>query len=162
MDLLKVGAREQYIHLSPVKCNGAAIRKQPWWHYCIKQLSTPMIISAIWMQRSSEQDAGIATQTGLWGKEGREMSLNNIKSPQPLETGSKLLHTKNSQIEFSEYLSMIIQSYFTQLQQKRPCHSSVEIFWENHILKQEKATSHFSVMCKRKYNSFGTHLRKSV
>lgn len=61
------GARVYQMHLSPVKCNGAAIRKRRWWHYCIKQLSTPMIISAIWMQRSSEQDAGIATKTGLQG-----------------------------------------------------------------------------------------------
>lgn len=35
------------------------------------------------------------------GGEGREMSLNNIKSPQPPETGSKLLYAQtNIKIEF--------------------------------------------------------------
>lgn len=71
------------------------------------------------MQRSSEQDAGMATKTGLrGGGEGREMSLNNIKSPQPSETGSKLLHAQtNIEIEFSQHLSSVIKSYFTQLLQ---------------------------------------------
>lgn len=44
----------------------------------------------------------MATKTGLQRGKGREMSLNNIKSPQPSETGSKLLHAQtNIQIEFS-------------------------------------------------------------
>ena len=75
------GDREYQMHLSPVKCNGAAIRKRRWWHYCIKQLSTPMIISAIWMQRSSEQDAGIATKTGLQGggrRQGDESKQHQV------------------------------------------------------------------------------------
>lgn len=44
----------------------------------------------------------MATKTGLQGDGGREMSLNNIKSPQPSETGSKLLHAQtNIKIDFS-------------------------------------------------------------
>lgn len=70
-----------------------------------------MIISVIWMQWSSEQDARIATKTSLQGGEGREMSLNNIKSPQPSETGSKLCTHKQN----SANISAIIKSYFTQL-----------------------------------------------
>lgn len=63
------------------------------------------------MQRSSEQDAGMATKTGLQGGEGEEMSLNNIKSPPSSETGSKLLHAKtNIQID----LPAIIKFYSTQ------------------------------------------------
>jgi len=37
----------------------------------------------------------IATKTALQGEEGREMSLNNIKPPQPLETWSELLQAQN-------------------------------------------------------------------
>lgn len=63
------------------------------------------------MQRSSEQDAGMATKTGLQRGEGEEMSLNNIKSPPSSETGSKLLHAQtNIQID----LPAIIKSYSTQ------------------------------------------------
>lgn len=73
------GSHVEQVHLSPVKCNGAAIRKRHWWHYCIKQLSTPMIISAIWMQWSSEQDAGIAAKTGLWGRrQGDESKQHQV------------------------------------------------------------------------------------
>lgn len=74
------------------------------------------------MQRSSEQDAGMATKTGLWrvggcvgGVKAGEMSLNNIKSPPSSETGSKLLHAQtNRQIDLSEHLSALIKSYSTQ------------------------------------------------
>lgn len=109
------------MHLSPVKCSGAAIRRQRRWHRCIKQLSTPMIISTIacsgavnrmpgWLQRQVSGGWG-----AVGGVEAGEMSLNNIKSPPSSETGSKLLHAQtNRQIDLSEHLSALIKSYSTQ------------------------------------------------
>lgn len=53
------------------------------------------------------------------GKEGWEISLNNIKPPQSPKTPAKLLkHETDTQIEFPQFfLSVIIKYFFTQLLQ---------------------------------------------